>query len=59
MKDSRLQLRCPQKLKKDATRAAKRRGTTLSAIVVQHLQNLVDADKIEKMTGTEPDAEQI
>lgn len=59
MKDDRLQLRCPRKLKKEAERVAKRRNTTLSALVMQYLQNLVDADKIEKMTGSEHDAEQI
>jgi len=59
MKDDRLQLRCPKKLKKEAERVAKRKGTTLSSLVTQYLQNLVAADKIEKMTGTEHDAEQI
>lgn len=59
MKDDRLQLRVPAKLKKAAGQVARRRGTTVSALVTQYLQNLVEADKIQKLTGEQHDAEQI
>lgn len=59
MKDARLQLRLPAKLKKQAGRVASSRGTTLSAMVTQYLQNVVEADKVEKMTGRDSDVEQI
>lgn len=56
MKDARLQLRCDAKLKEQAERLARKRRTTLSALVTQYLQHLLEADQIERRIGKgEPD----
>lgn len=52
MKDARLQLRLDAKLKKQAEQVAKRRRTTLSAMATQYLQQVVDADRVERLANT-------
>jgi antitoxin component of RelBE/YafQ-DinJ toxin-antitoxin module len=48
MKEKRIQVRADSKLKEEAQKVAARRKTTVSALVVQYLQGLVDADRIER-----------
>lgn len=51
MKESRLQLRLAEELKKKATGVARRRHTTLSALVTIFLQQMVEADLVQRRTG--------
>jgi len=57
--EGRLQLRIDAELKKKALSAAKRRHTTLSAIVAQYLQCMVDIDELERQIGLGTDVEQV
>jgi hypothetical protein len=55
MKDDRLQLRLDPKLKAQANKAVRRRHTTLTAVITQFLQGLVEADTKERRVGEEVD----
>lgn len=60
MKEGRLHLRLNGLLLKQAKEVARRRGTTLTALVTSHLQQLIEAERVE--SGTQPipvDAEQV
>lgn len=59
MKEERLQLRIDPKLKVKATRAARRRHTTLSALVTTLLQHAVEQDELESKVGRGPEVEQV
>ncbi len=48
MKDARLQLRVPARLKKQAEAAAKRRGSNLSAMVTEYLERLVSQERLAR-----------
>lgn len=48
MKENRLQLRIDPRLKERAIQVARRRHTTVSALITQFLQQLVEADHIER-----------
>jgi hypothetical protein len=48
VKDERLQLRVGSKLKRDAERLARRRNTTLTALITAYLQELVDTESLQR-----------
>lgn len=58
-KDARLQLRVDAKLKEQAEKLAKRRRTTLSAMVTQYIQRELEVDRLERAVGGRGEAEQI
>jgi len=59
VKEERLQVRIDPKLKEQAARLARRRHTTVSALVTHLLQQVVEADRLERQTGSGGDVEQI
>ena len=52
-KDERLQIRVTTQLKKDASKAAKRRGMTISAIVNNLLTQFVEMERAQRKQDTE------
>ncbi len=59
MREGRLQLRLDARLKEQATRVVKRRRTSLSAVITQFLQQLVESDAMERHVGTRDHEEQV
>jgi antitoxin component of RelBE/YafQ-DinJ toxin-antitoxin module len=59
MKEERLQLRIAPKLKEQAQRLAKRRHTTLSALMTLLLQRAVEADEAARRVGPGQEVEQV
>jgi hypothetical protein len=59
VKSARLQLRCDARLKEQAERLARRRHTTLSAMVTRYIQHELEADHLERHVGGKGEAEQI
>lgn len=59
MREERLQLRLDARLKERATKAVRRKHTTLTAVITQFLQQLVEADEMEKRVGTRDHEEQV
>ena len=59
MKEERIQLRIDAELKKQALRMAKRRGTTVSALVTGWLRGVVEADRVQQKVGAGAEAEQV
>jgi antitoxin component of RelBE/YafQ-DinJ toxin-antitoxin module len=60
MKENRLQLRIDPRLKERASRVARRRHTTVSALITQFLQQLVETDLIEqRVASSTGDVEQV
>jgi antitoxin component of RelBE/YafQ-DinJ toxin-antitoxin module len=59
MRQDRLQLRIDARLKEQATRVVKRRHTTLTAVITQFLQQLVESDAMERRVGVRDHEEQV
>ena len=59
MKEDRLQLRVDPALKKQVLLVARRRHTTLSALMTVLLQRLVETDLLEQQAGNGAEAEQV
>lgn len=59
MKDARVGLRAPAALVKEAKALARRRKTTLTAIIVKHLEELVEAERKVRMITQTMDSEQV
>jgi predicted HicB family RNase H-like nuclease len=57
MKTARLQLRVSEELKRDAERVAKKKKRSLSFLVEQYLEDMVEQDR--EVTGDEHDVRQI
>lgn len=59
MKDARIGLRAPTALVKEAKAIARRRKTTLTAILIQHLEEIVEAERKVRMITQVMDSEQV
>ena len=59
MKDARLSLRLPAALVKEAKVVARRRKTTLTAILMKHLEEVVEAERKVRMITQTMDSEQF
>lgn len=59
MKDARLSLRLPTALVKEAKAVARTKKTTLTAILMKHLEELVEAERKVQMIIQTMDSEQV
>jgi hypothetical protein len=59
MKESRLQVRVASGLKTEVEKVARRRHTTVSAMVITFLQQAVEADKVERQRRPDGEVEQV
>ena len=58
MKDARIGLRAPAELVKEAKAIARSRKTTLTALLLKHLEELVEAERKVRMITSTMDSEQ-
>lgn len=59
MKEARLQVRVASELKAEAEKVARRRHTTVSALVTACLQQVVEADRVERQRRPDGEVDQV